>query len=303
MMFHGSITAIITPFKNGAIDEKAFDNLIEWQIDQGTHGLVVCGTTGESPTLSDEEHARIVNRAVQVVKGRLPVIAGTGSNSTSKAMEMTRHAQLAGVDAALVVTPYYNKPTQEGLYAHYYAITQAASLPIIIYNIPGRCIVDMKTETIARVAKTCKNIVGVKEASGDIARVKAVLRQIGPEFIQLSGDDESALDFLKEGGHGCISVTSNIAPALCAEMQRAWQDGNPSLCGPINERLMPLHKGLFVETSPAPVKYALSAMGFCTDELRLPLLPASPSARRVVDEALAACGFSSPGNEKARAHG
>lgn len=290
--FGGSITAIITPFRGGAIDVTAFDRLIEWQIGQGTTGIVACGTTGESPVLTLEEHHKVIERTIAVVKSRIPVIAGTGSNSTAKTIELTTHARHAGADAALIVTPYYNKPTQDGLYAHYSAIATAVpDLPIIMYNIPGRSVIDMKNETVARLARDHKNIVGLKDATADLARPQKIKQLIGPEFIQLSGEDATVYDYLEQGGHGCISVTSNIAPALCAQLHQAWQRGDKAAAKTINDRLMPLHKALFVETSPAPVKYALSRLGFCTDELRLPLVPASAAARQAVDDALTAVGI------------
>lgn len=289
-MFHGSITALITPFKNGGIDWPAFDDLVEWQIEQGIHGLVLCGTTGESPTLTNDEHRRIVERGVALVKGRIPVIAGTGSNATAKTIEQTKHALEAGADAALIVTPYYNKPTQEGLFAHYDAVAQSVHIPIIIYNIPGRCIVDMSVDTMARLA-ALPNIVGVKDATSDLSRVKKTKAAISKNFCQLTGDDLTTLGFMQEGGDGCISVVSNIAPALSSEMLQSWRDGNPAITADIDKRLLPLSKSLFVETSPAPVKYAASRLGFCTDEMRLPLVKASEKARAAVDEALENAGL------------
>jgi 4-hydroxy-tetrahydrodipicolinate synthase len=297
-MFRGSITAIVTPFLNGAVDKPAFDALVERQIESGSHGIVACGTTGESPTLTHVDHSYIVERTVAVVKRRIPVIAGTGSNSTAKTIELTRHAKTAGADAALIVTPYYNKPTQDGLYAHYRAVAEAVDIPIIIYNIPGRCVVDMKTETMAKLAKI-PNIVGVKDATSDMSRPAQVARMIGPDFIQLSGEDATVIEFLEGGGHGCISVTANVATTLCAEMHRHWQKGEKKEAKAINDRLMPLHKALFVETSPAPVKYALKAMGLCSDEVRLPLVPASPAARKAADEALEKTGLLASGKRKA----
>ncbi len=289
-MFHGSITALITPFKNGEIDWPAFDDLIEWQIEQGTHGLVLCGTTGESPTLTHDEFKRIVERGVALVKGRIPVIAGTGSNATAKTIETTRDALDAGADAALIVTPYYNKPTQDGLFAHYEAVAKAVNIPIIIYNIPGRCIVDMSVDTMARLA-ALPNIVGVKDATSDLARVKQTKAAINKPFCQLSGDDITALGFLQEGGDGCISVVSNIAPAMCAEFQQSWRDGNPSIAGDLDKVLVPLSKALFVETSPAPVKYGANRLGICTDEVRLPLVRATEKARAAVDAEMAKAGL------------
>jgi 4-hydroxy-tetrahydrodipicolinate synthase len=288
---YGSITALITPFRDGAIDWKAFDALIEWQIESGTHGLVACGTTGESPTLSHDEHKAIVERAVRTVKGRVPVIAGTGSNSTREAVDFTRHAESAGADIALVVTPYYNKPTQEGLYQHYKVIARSVSMPIVIYNIPPRCVIDMKPETMARVRTDCANVIGVKDATCDLKRVKQTASVCGDDFIQVSGEDGTVAEFLKEGGVGCISVTSNAAPAECAALHNAWRNGDMATFTRIDAKLQPLHRALFVETSPAPVKYACSQLGFGTDEVRLPLVTASAEARRAVDEAMIKAGL------------
>ncbi len=301
-MFKGYFTALITPFKNGEIDWQAYENLIEWQIEQGISGLVPCGTTGESPTLSHKEHNDIVQRCVGAVKGRVPVLAGTGSNSTAEALEMTQHAKDAGADAALVVTPYYNKPSQEGLFQHYKAI-QEVGLPVIIYNIPGRCVIDMSIETMARLAEL-PNIAGVKDATNDLARPLNTRSIIGPDFRQLSGEDATATGFWAQGGHGCISVTSNVAPALCSAMFTAWEEGDLDTMKDLRDRLAPLHKALFCETSPAPVKYAASKLGLSTDEVRLPLVPASDAARATVDTAMDFAGLLS-GNEngKVSAHG
>jgi 4-hydroxy-tetrahydrodipicolinate synthase len=298
----GSITAIITPFRDGEIDWKAFDDFIEWQIACGSHGLVACGTTGESPTLSHDEHMRILERAVDVVKGRIPLIAGSGSNSTREAVNLTKHAEQVGADAALVVTPYYNKPTQEGLYQHYKAIAQSTALPILIYNIPGRCVIDMKPETMARVAADCKNIIGVKDATADLARVQQTFDACGPDFIQLSGEDATVGAFLEQGGHGCISVTSNVAPVECAGLHNAWRLADLSTFRSLEARLAPLNQALFIETSPAPVKYACSRLGFGTDEVRLPLVKASEAARHVVDEAMDAAGVLPVMDEDLRLH-
>lgn len=284
-MFHGSITALITPFKNGEIDWPSFDKLIEWQIECGTHALVPCGTTGESPTLSHDEHMAIVKRCVDVVKKRIPIIAGSGSNSTREAIELTQHAKDAGADAALVVTPYYNKPTQEGMYAHYHAVHEATNFPIVIYNIPGRCVVDMDVETMARLA-SLPNIVGVKDAAGDLSRPLLTRHEIGPNFCQLSGDDITAAAFLAQGGVGCISVLSNIAPKESADMQNAWRNGDIKTFETLRDRLVPLARDLFCESNPAPVKYAAKLLGLCDDEVRLPLLPASGVARSKVEDAL-----------------
>lgn len=297
-MFKGSITALVTPFRNGEIDWKKFDNLVEWQIEQGTHGLVPCGTTGESPTLTHDEHNAIVKRCVDVVKGRIPVIAGTGSNSTKEAIDMTRCARESGADGALIVTPYYNKPTQEGMVAHYKAIHDAVDIPIIIYNIPGRCIVDMSVDTMARLAKL-KNIVGVKDATGDLYRPLKTRTVIGKDFAQFSGNDETACAFLAQGGVGCISVLSNVAPRACAQMHEAWQKGDIATMETLRDRLAPLAENLFCESSPAPVKYAASLLGLCTDEVRQPLLPASKGAREKVDAALDHAGISARTREAA----
>jgi 4-hydroxy-tetrahydrodipicolinate synthase len=288
--FQGSITALITPFKDGKIDVKAFQKLIEWQIDQGTHGLVPCGTTGESPTLSHEEHKRVIELCIEAAAGRVPVIAGTGSNSTAEAVELTRHAKTAGADGALVVTPYYNKPTQEGLYLHYKAINDCADIPILIYNIPGRSVVDMSVDTMARLVKL-KNIVGVKDATANMSRVSQQRAALGTDFIQLSGEDATALGFMAHGGQGCISVTANIAPALCAEFQLACLAGNFRLALQLQDRLMPLHEALFVESNPGPVKYAAAKLGLCSSETRLPIAPLAPASRKKVDDALAAVGL------------
>jgi 4-hydroxy-tetrahydrodipicolinate synthase len=284
-MFQGSITALITPFRNGAVDETAFQKFVDWQVKQGTKALVPCGTTGESPTLSHEEHMRVVELCIEAAGRRVPVIAGTGSNSTAEAIQLTRHAKQAGADAALVVTPYYNKPTQEGLYQHFKAVHDAAEIPIVIYNIPGRCVIDMSVDTMARLAKLPR-IVGVKDATADLARPLATRLAIGPKFCQLSGEDATALPFLAQGGHGCISVTSNIAPKLCAEMHEAWARGDLKTAMAVNERLMPLHQALFCETSPGPVKFAASLLGYCTAETRLPLAEIAEASKERVKRAL-----------------
>jgi 4-hydroxy-tetrahydrodipicolinate synthase len=289
-MFHGSIVALVTPFRNGRIDERAFQDLIAWHVAQGTHGFVPVGTTGESPTLSHAEHERVVELCVEAVARRRPVIAGTGSNATAEAISLTRHAARVGADAALIVTPYYNKPTQEGLYAHYRAIHDATEIPIIIYNIPGRSVIDMSVETMARLAELPR-IVGVKDATADIVRPLLTAQRCGAEFCQLSGEDGNALAFLAHGGHGCISVTANVAPALCAAMQEAWRAGRPLEALALQRRLLPLHRALFCETSPAPAKYALARMGKCTEEVRLPLVGLSEASRRNVDAALVAAGI------------
>jgi 4-hydroxy-tetrahydrodipicolinate synthase len=287
--FQGSITALITPFKNGEVDAKAFQRLVEWQIDQGTHGLVPVGTTGESPTLSHEEHKRVIELCIEAAGGRVPVIAGTGSNCTSEAVALTRHAKEAGADGVLVVTPYYNKPTQEGLYLHFKAISDSAAIPIIIYNIPGRSIVDMSVETMTRLFKL-PNIAGLKDATANMARVSQQRAALGTEFVQLSGEDATALGFMAHGGQGCISVTANIAPALCSEFQLACLGGNFKRALELQDRLMPLHDALFVESNPGPVKYAAEKVGLCSGETRLPLAPLAASSKAKVDAALAQVG-------------
>ena len=289
-MFHGSIVALVTPFRNGALDEGAFQELVAWHLAEGTQGFVPVGTTGESPTVSHPEHERVIELCIEAAGGRAPVIAGTGSNSTEEAISLTRHAKQAGADAALVVTPYYNKPTQEGLYAHFRAIHDAVELPLIIYNIPGRSVVDMLPETMGRLARL-PNIVGVKDSTADIVRPLLTYAACGAEFCQLSGEDANALAFLAHGGHGCISVTANVAPRLCAEMHNAWRGGRPDDALALHRRLMPLHKALFCETNPAPAKYALSRLGRCGDEVRLPLVALSERARAEVDAALVAVGL------------
>lgn len=290
-MFKGSITALITPFTaDGDVDIKAFDNFVEWQIDQGTDGLVPCGTTGESPTLSHDEHKMIVKRCVEVANGRVPVIAGAGSNNTTEALDLTAEAKVDGADAALIVTPYYNKPTQDGLYAHYKMLNDSVDIPLIIYNIPGRSVVDMSNETMIALAKL-PNIVGVKDATADLARPLDLYHHLGEDFCQLSGEDATATAFLAQGGHGCISVTSNIAPKLCADMHKAWREGDIATMTECRDKLAPLHKALFVESSPAPVKYGASKLGLSTDNVRLPLVPASEGCRQIVDAAMEYTGL------------
>jgi len=289
-MFHGSYAALITPFDGGTIDERAFGDFIEWQISEGTHGLVPCGTTGESPTLSHPEHRRVTEICVEVTNGRVPVVAGTGSNSTEEAISLTRHAKASGADAALIVTPYYNKPTQEGLYQHYKAINDAVDLPILIYNIPGRSVVDMTLETMARCARLA-NVVGVKDASNSATRPLETRIACGEGFVQLSGEDAAVLALLVEGGHGCISVTANVAPRLCSEMHSHWMDGDPEATLAAQQRLMPLHDALFAETSPAPVKYAASVLGKCSPEVRLPLVEPAQATKEKVRNAMRSTGL------------
>jgi 4-hydroxy-tetrahydrodipicolinate synthase len=290
-MFKGSLVALITPMRaNGEVDEAGFAAFVDWQIAQGTHGIVPVGTTGESPTLTHAEHRRVVEIAVEVAAGRVPVVAGAGSNSTAEAIDLTRHAAEAGADAALVVTPYYNRPTQEGLFLHYTAIADAVDLPIVIYNIPGRSVVDMSVATMARLARHA-NIVGVKDATANLARPLHTRRACGAGFCQLSGEDHTALAFLAAGGDGCISVTANVAPRLCSEMHAAWRDGRIAAAMAIQDRLLPLHDALFAETSPGPVKYAASLLGHGTGQCRLPLAPAGAGTVEQVRAAMAEAGL------------
>jgi 4-hydroxy-tetrahydrodipicolinate synthase len=284
--FRGSFTALVTPFKNGSVDEKAFRGLVDWQIAEGTKGLVPVGTTGESPTLSHEEHRHVVEWCVDQVRGRVPVVAGAGSNSTKEAIDLARHAQQAGADAVLVVTPYYNKPTQEGLYQHFKAINDAIGIPIIIYNIPPRSVIDMSVETMKRLSEL-KNIAGVKDATANVVRVSQQRAAMGADFNQLSGEDATALGFMAHGGHGCISVTSNVAPRLCAE----FQEGDYANALKLQDKLMPLHTALFIETNPAPAKYALSLIGKCAETVRLPMVPVAENTRAAVREAMVHAGL------------
>ena len=290
-MFKGSFTALITPFKNGQVDDQAFSRLVEWQIEEGTHGLVPVGTTGECPTLSHDEHKHVVELCIKVARKRVPVIAGAGSNSTAEAIDFTRHAKKAGADAVLHVTGYYNKPTQEGLYLHFKAISDAVDLPFIVYNVPPRTIVDISVATIGRCA-TLKNVVGIKDATANVSRVTLQRLACGGEFVQLSGEDATALGFNVHGGVGCISVTSNVAPRLCSEFQTACMKGDWKTAREIQERLMPLHDALFCETSPGPVKYAASRLGMCSAETRLPLVPIAEESKKKVDAALVSAGLS-----------
>jgi 4-hydroxy-tetrahydrodipicolinate synthase len=290
-MFKGSLVALITPMhEDGSLDEKAFAAFVDWQINEGTSAIVPVGTTGESPTLSHEEHKRVVEIAVDVAKGRVPVIAGTGSNSTSEAVDLTRHARKVGADAALIVTPYYNKPTQEGMYLHFKTIADAVDLPIIIYNIPPRSVIDMSVETMARLAAH-KNIIGVKDATANLARPLHTRRACGAGFCQLSGEDHTAVAFLGAGGDGCISVTANVAPRLCSEMHTAWQEGRVNEAITIQDRLLPLHDALFSETSPGPVKFAASLLGKTSERCRLPLAPPAEATRQRVRAAMTEVGL------------
>ena len=289
--FRGSFTALVTPFsRDGALDEKAFRALVDWQIAGGTNGLVPVGTTGESPTLSHDEHKRVVEWCVDEAKGRVPVVAGSGSNSTQEAVDLSRHAEKAGADAVLVVTPYYNKPTQEGLYQHFKAINEAIGIPILMYNIPGRSVIDMSVDTMKRLFEL-KNIAGVKDATANLVRVSQQRAEVGPDFNQLSGEDSTALAFNAHGGHGCISVTSNVAPRLCADFQGACRRGDYATALTLQDKLMPLHLALFVESSPAPTKYALSVLGRGTDTVRLPLVTLADKSKAVVRDAMVHAGL------------
>jgi 4-hydroxy-tetrahydrodipicolinate synthase len=287
--FKGSFPALITPMKGDAVDEVAFRRLIAWQIAQGSHGLVPCGTTGESPTLSHEEHMRVVELCVEAAAGRVPVIAGAGSNSTVEAIALTRHAKEVGAAAVLSVTGYYNKPSQEGIYRHYAAIAEAVDIPIIVYNIPARAVVEVSVDTMGRLSKIA-NVIGVKDATANLARPLRERAACGKDWVQLSGEDSTALGYMVQGGQGCISVTANVAPRLCAEFQDACLKGDYASALSLHTRLMPLHDALFCEPSPAPVKYAASQLGLCTDEVRLPLVAASEAARAKIRAAMQAAG-------------
>jgi 4-hydroxy-tetrahydrodipicolinate synthase len=288
--FRGSFTALVTPFKNGSLDEKAFRELVDWQIAEGTNGLVPVGTTGESPTLSHDEHMKVVEWCVEQADGRVPVIAGSGSNSTKEAIELSRHAEEAGADAVLIVTPYYNKPTQEGLYQHFKAINDAIGIPIIIYNIPARSVIDMSVDTMTRLFEL-KNIAGVKDATANVLRVSQQRAAMGPDFNQLSGEDGTCIGFMAHGGHGCISVTANVAPRLCAEFQAACLKGDYNTALKLQDKLLPLHQNLFIETNPAPAKYALSVLDKCADTVRLPMVPLSEKSKTTVREAMVHAGL------------
>ncbi len=290
-LLQGSFVALITPMRSdGSVDEAAFSAFVDWQIQQGTNGIVPVGTTGESPTLSHDEHRRVVEIAVEVAAGRVPVLAGAGSNSTAEAIELTRHAKEAGADAALIVTPYYNKPSQEGLYQHYKAINDAIGIPIVIYNIPPRSVIDMNVETMARLFEL-KNIVGVKDATGKIDRVSLQRQAMGPDFVQLSGDDSTALAVMVHGGHGCISVTANVAPKLLSEFQASCLAGNYAQALTYQDRLMPLHAALFLEPNPSGIKYAMSVIGKMSDEVRLPLVKVSAPTQDKIRAAMVHAGL------------
>lgn len=289
-MYKGSFVALMTPFKDGAVDQDAFRAFVEWQIEQGTNGLVPCGTTGESPTLGFAEHKRVVELCIEVTNGRAPVMAGAGANATAEAVELSQHAEQAGADSLLHVTPYYNKPTQEGLYQHFKAINDAVGIPIFIYNIPGRSVIDMTTDTMKRLYEL-PNIAGVKDATGDMARAIDVKRQLGADFCQMTGEDGTAIPFRAAGGHGCISVTANIAPKLCAEQHDAWDAGDVARAQAIQDQLIGVHKAMFCETSPGPVKYAAKLMGLCNGEMRLPMVEISDASKAQVEAALREAGL------------
>jgi 4-hydroxy-tetrahydrodipicolinate synthase len=290
-MFSGSIPALVTPMRGGEVDKNSLRAFIDWQIDEGSDGLVPVGTTGESPTLSHDEHKQVVEVCIAVANGRVPVIAGAGSNNTREAVELASHAEEAGADAVLVVTPYYNKPSQKGLYAHFRAVAEAISIPVIIYNIPPRSIIDMSVETMKRLFDDCDNIVGVKDATANLARVSAQRQEIGADFNQLSGEDPTALGFMAHGGHGCISVTANVAPKLCSEFQAACRAGDFAKALTYQDRLMPLHTALFLEPSPAPTKYALSALGKMAEDVRSPMVTVGQETRAAVDGAMRHAGL------------
>ena len=288
--FRGSFTALVTPFSNGALDEKAFRGLVDWQIAEGTNGLVPVGTTGESPTLSHEEHKRVVKWCIEQANGRVPVVAGAGSNSTREAIDFAQHAEGAGADAVLIVTPYYNKPTQEGLYQHFKAINDAIGIPIIIYNIPVRSVIDMSVDTMKRLF-ALDNIAGVKDATANVVRASQQRAAMGEEFNQLSGEDATVLGFMAHGGHGCISVTSNVAPRLCSEFQDACLRGDYRTALAYHDKLMPLHTALFIETNPAPAKYALAVLGKCAETVRLPMVPLAETTKASVRAAMVHAGL------------
>jgi len=290
-MFTGSIPALVTPMRGGEVDEDILRAFIDWQIEEGSDGLVPVGTTGESPTLSHDEHKRVVEICIEVAGKRVPVIAGAGSNNTREAVELASHAEAAGADAVLVVTPYYNKPSQQGLYAHFRAVAEAISIPLIIYNIPPRSVVDMSVATMKRLFDDCENIVGVKDATANLARASLQRQEIGTQFNQLSGEDPTALAFMAHGGHGCISVTANVAPKLCSQFQAACRAGDFAKALTYQDRLMPLHTALFLEPSPAPTKYALFALGKMTEEVRSPIVTIGQETRAAVDGAMRHAGL------------
>lgn len=289
-MYTGSFVALLTPMKNGAVDEAAFQSFVDWQINQGTNGLVPCGTTGESPTLTHTEHKRVTELCIEVTAGRVPVLAGAGSNSTAEAVDLAKHAEGAGANSVLVVSPYYNKPTQAGLYAHYKAVNDAVGIPIIVYNIPGRSVVNVDLDTLARLAEL-PNIAGVKDATSDLALPIVYKRELGADFCQMSGEDATAIPYLAAGGHGCISVTANIAPDLCAAQHAAWSAGDVAGAQAIQDRLIAVHAAMFCESSPGPVKYAAELLGICGAEMRLPLVEISAASKAQVEAALKEAGL------------
>lgn len=289
-MYKGSFVALLTPFKNGAVDEAAFQSFVDWQIKEGTNGLVPCGTTGESPTLTHTEHKRVTEMCIEVTNGRVPVMAGAGSNSTAEAVDLAKHAEAAGANAVLVVSPYYNKPTQEGLFAHYKAVNDAVGIPIIVYNIPGRSVVNVNLDTMKRLAEL-PNIAGVKDATSDLALPIEYTREIGADFCQMSGEDATAIPYLAAGGHGCISVTANIMPAKCAAQHAAWNAGDVKTAMAIQLELINVHKAMFGVTSPGPVKYAAELLGICSSEQRLPMVDISAEAKANVKAALQGVGL------------
>lgn len=290
-MFKGSFTALITPFREGALDEPALERLIEWQITEGSHGLVPCGTTGESPTLSHEEHKRVVELTVKAANRRVPVIAGAGSNSTREAIELAVHAERVGVDALLIVAPYYNKPSQEGIYQHFKAVDAAVGIPIIVYNIPPRSVVDISVETLKRIATDCRRVVGVKDATGNLARPSLDRMALGSTFNLLSGEDMTAIGYNAQGGHGCISVTANVAPALCASLQNACLSGDFARALELQDKLAPLHRALFLEPNPAGPKYALHRLGLIGPQIRLPLVNVSAAVESEIQSAMRHTGL------------
>jgi 4-hydroxy-tetrahydrodipicolinate synthase len=290
-MLRGSITALITPFVDGVVDEKAFSSFVDWQIKEGSHGLVPVGTTGESPTVSHEEHRRVIEICVEVADRRVPVIAGAGSNSTDEAISLTRFAEDIGADAILSVVPYYNKPTQEGLFQHFSAVAKSTSLPILLYSVPGRTVTDVAVDTMARLRDAHANIVGTKDATASMEKASLTRAKLGPDFILLSGEDMTALGLMAHGGHGCISVTSNVAPKLCAQFQNACMQGNYAAALMLQDKLVPLHKALFLENNPGGIKYAVSKLGLCRNEFRLPVVPITRSNEEAIDAAMAHAGL------------
>jgi 4-hydroxy-tetrahydrodipicolinate synthase len=290
-LFKGSITALVTPFENGAVDEAALQRLVEWQVSEGSSGLVPCGTTGESPTLSHKEHKRVVELTIEAAKRRVHVIAGAGSNSTIEAIELSTHAEAAGADAVLIVAPYYNKPSQEGIYQHFKAIDAAIGIPIIVYNIPPRSVVDISVDTLARIFRDCKNVAGVKDATGNLVRPTLERMACGTKFNLLSGEDMTTLAYMAHGGHGCISVTANVAPKFCAQFQQACLGGDFARALKFHDQLAPLHRALFLEPNPAGPKFALSLLGRATPEVRLPLVRVSAPVEKEIEAAMQHAGI------------